>query len=290
MSRKVVNRTIAFEEWVCDDVPSPLGRISIGGLVTHRGIPAHAMRVLGEYALIYLLKGGGSFCDSHHQRAEVRPGTLLLLFPGVGHAYGPPPGGLWRELFLHFEGPLFELLQARGVLDERRPIHHALPVDKWQERLLELAHTPRLAREVDTTAKIFRLANLLSQITSDEPSLPPPEEWFQHACRLLKGNISEPFDLNLVAQAVGMSYHSFREKFRERSGVPPARYRMQERIAVARRMMEREELTGRAIAMALGFGDEANFSRRFKQEIGVSPRLYRQQLRDAATNSASEAS
>ena len=201
MSRKVVNRTIAFEEWVCDDVPSPLGRINIGGLVTHRGIPAHAMRVLGDFALIYLLEGGGHFIDAHRHRAEVRPGTLLLLFPGVAHAYGPPPGGLWRELFLHFEGPLFELLQTRGVLDERRPIHHALPVDKWQERLLELAHTPRLAREVDTTAKIFRLANLLSQITSDEPSLPPPEEWFQHACRLLKGNISEPFNLNLVAQS-----------------------------------------------------------------------------------------
>ena len=277
MQKPNFERTIAIEEWVCDDVPSPLGQLTIAGTATHRGIAPHSMRVLGCYALIYLLEGEGHFQDANRNRATVEPGTLLLLFPGVAHSYGPSTGGLWRELFVHFEGPLFDLMQTSGILDTRRPIHNAAPVEVWSRQLLDLSRTVRLENVADSTDKICRLASLLTRLTNDTPLLPPQEDWFEHACRILKGNINEPMVLQDVAKAVGMSYNAFREKFTERAGMPPGRYRSRERIEVAGRMLEREELTSRAVALSLGFSDEANFSRTFRQFAGVSPRQFRQQ-------------
>ncbi len=287
MDKRKFDRTIAIEEWVCDDVPSPLGRLTIAGTATHRGITSSAMRVLNCYVVILLLEGNGSFQDANRNRAGVAPGDLMLLFPGVGHSYGPSPSGVWRELFLHFEGPLFTLMQQQGVLDPRRPVHRALPLEVWRDKLLDIARTPRFDSVPDSTDKMCRLASLLGRLTADQSPLPPQEDWFEHACRMLKGNINEPLDLETVAQAVGMSYPAFREKFRGRAGMPVGRYRLQERVEVARRMLEREELTARAISKSMGFGGEANFSRRFSQIVGVSPRRYRQQKRQDNANTIS---
>ena len=287
MHKTTFERTIAIEEWVCDDVPSPLGQLTIAGTATHRGIAAHSMRVLGCYALIYLLEGEGHFQDANRNRATVQPGDLMLLFPGVAHSYGPATGGVWRELFVHFEGPLFDLMQTSGILDPRRPVHRAAPVETWSRQLLDLSRTPRRASVAASTDKMCGLASLLSRLTNDTPLLPPQEDWFEHGCRILKGNINEPLDLPEVAKSVGMSYNAFREKFRERAGMAPGRFRSRERIEVAQRMLEREELTSRAVALALGFNDEANFSRTFRQFVGVSPRQYRQQKRRENAESAS---
>lgn len=279
MKPRRFERTVAIEEWECDDAPSPLGRISIAGWATHRGISPDSMRVLGCYVLIYLLEGEGSFQDANRNRATVRPGTCLLLFPGVGHAYGPPANGFWRELFVHFEGPLFQTMQSTGVLDPRRPVHNGAPVSVWSERILEVAHTPRLISIADSSEKMCRLAGLLSRLTADTPLLPREEDWFEHACRMLAGNINEPIDFKWVSDAVGMSYHNFRKRFAERAGEPPARFRARERVNVARRMLEREEITARAVAKSLGYADEAHFSRSFRAFSGQSLREFRRQSR-----------
>ncbi|RYX85181.1 AraC family transcriptional regulator [bacterium] len=291
MKPRRFERTVAIEEWECDDVPSPLGRISIAGWATHRGIAPDAMRVLGCYVLIYLLEGEGTFQDANRNRATVKPGDCMLLFPGVGHSYGPPANGLWRELFVHFEGPLFQTLQVTGVLDPRRPIHNGAPVDVWSQKILDIAHTPRLVSAADSSEKMCRLAGLLSRLTADTPALPREDDWFEHACRMLEGNINEPLEIEWVSTGVGMSYHNFRKRFTERAGEPPARFRARARVEVARRMLERDELTARAVAKSLGFADEAHFSRSFRMFYGQSLREFRRDMRakqKAATELALE--
>jgi hypothetical protein len=73
---------------------SELGRVTLAGTIRNStGLPGRQMRVLGSYAIVYLLNGGGRYEDARGCRKEVRAGDMILLFPELAHHYGPPPGG-----------------------------------------------------------------------------------------------------------------------------------------------------------------------------------------------------
>ena len=70
---------------------SPLGQIVDAAFVfDSRGTPTH--RVLGRYALIFLLHGQGFYADSLHASTPVTAGDLFFLFPDITHRYGPIRG------------------------------------------------------------------------------------------------------------------------------------------------------------------------------------------------------
>ncbi|HRI83645.1 MAG TPA: AraC family ligand binding domain-containing protein, partial [Opitutaceae bacterium] len=96
---------------------SAMGGITLAGqLQASAGIGHGNMRVLGSYAAVYLLAGGGEFGDASGLRREVRAGDLLLLFPEVPHFYGPRPGGRWDEIYFVFHGPVFDQWRQAGIL------------------------------------------------------------------------------------------------------------------------------------------------------------------------------
>ena len=78
---------------------------------------------------------------------------------------------------------------------------------------------------------------------------------------------------------MGLSPESFRKRFTYETGLAPARFRTQQRIKAAHALLQRPNLTLRAIADSLGFSDEFHFSRRFKDVKGKKPKQYR---KDAA--------
>lgn len=124
------------------DRGSPLGRVSVvGRLSSGRGLPLLPLRVLDTYAVVYLLAGKGRFADASGHRADLGPGDLLLLFPGVGHTYGPIEGGRWTELYVLFDGPVFDLWRDHRVLDPNRPVRHLEPIDRWRSALDGVLHT-----------------------------------------------------------------------------------------------------------------------------------------------------
>ena len=58
-----------------------------------------AWRIWEYYAFVYLYKGQGFFEDTLNQTHRVETGSLMFLFPGVGHHYGPQSGDKWQELW-----------------------------------------------------------------------------------------------------------------------------------------------------------------------------------------------
>lgn len=247
-----------------------------GEIAKSSGTPGRGMRVFGSYALVYLVEGRGRYRDARGVNARVKSGDTILVFPELPHRYGPGRGEEWEEIYLCFAGPLFETWRREGIVDPRRPLHHAEPVDEWLGRLRAIAEFPRPATMAEHLDQLGQLTSVLSGLVAPPPLPSGGEpEWIQQARGLLSSNLDGEVNWAAVAEQVGMTYESFRKLFAAQTGVPPAKYRAQCRIDAAKVLLEREELTQAAIARSLGFHDEFHFSKRFKEMVGVAPREWR---------------
>ena len=109
-----------------------------GALQNVTGLNPDAMRVLGNFALIYLVAVDGYYCDANGVDRDLTSGDVVLIFPDVAHAYGPKRGGAWDQIYVVFDGPQFEFWRRCGLISPGRPVWHVEPVDYWRRRLEEI--------------------------------------------------------------------------------------------------------------------------------------------------------
>jgi AraC-like DNA-binding protein len=283
----IVSRTL-----FANDAETPLGQVRTAAYIKHSaGVPMRRMRVLGRFAVVLLLEGSGIYCDTQGVRRTVATGDAILLFPELAHSYGPRAGEVWSELYVIFDGPVFDALRTAGLLSSSRPIVELGDANLWRARIESAVAT---ASSSSLSAKISQLVRFLGILT-EVALLHPVDEvgtrtegWQSEARRRLSMELERPVSLHDIANSVGMSYETFRKRFEEHLGTSPARYRMERRIEAAVSLLTFSDMTLRHIAETLGFSDEFHLSNRFKQRIGVSPAVYRKDKRAVQCDAPAE--
>ena len=76
-------------------------------------------RILSEFQLLYITEGEGVF-TSGDTTYQVKPGSALLLLPGINHAYHPLPETGWHEYWVGFTGAYFLDLVETGCLSQEK--------------------------------------------------------------------------------------------------------------------------------------------------------------------------
>jgi AraC-like DNA-binding protein len=262
---------------------SGIGGISLAGTLHHSvGCGQQAMRVLGAYALVYVVRGGGRYEDALGQRQPVRAGDMIVVFPNLPHRYGPArPGEAWDEIYLVFHGRIFETWDSQNLLARRRPIHHVEPIDYWLHRLTGVVEGAEQPESVWPLLQVCRLQEVLAEALTTEaagPRVSSDAHWLSRAKALLEADLRRDLDPDALQRRMGVPYDSFRRRFTRLVGMPPARYRAKRLIDRACELMQLGVMTNKQIAAELGFCDEFHFSRRFKQLVGCSPRDFRRRL------------
>jgi AraC-like DNA-binding protein len=82
---------------------------------------------------------------------------------------------------------------------------------------------------------------------------------------------ARPWTLVTLAREASMSRSSFAERFARVIGMTPLNYLLQWRIAVAKNLLAREQLTVAETALAVGYQSASGFSTAFSRETGQSP-------------------
>lgn len=235
------------------------------------------MRVLGSYALVYIVNGRCEFGDERGLRRTVSAGDAFLLFPDVAHFYDPGEGEPWDDIWLVFNGAPFDAWRAAGVLDPADPVWRVEPVAYWRQRVAEVLTGTTGAGA--SLVEVTRLMNLLAEMRMARGSsgADPLAGWLAAACRQLEADEGE--DWAAIAAAHGLTYEQFRKKFSAAMGVPPAQYRLARRIDRAAQRLRTDDAPLRIVAEELGFCDEFHFSKLFKRRTGLAPTVYRAQWR-----------
>jgi len=260
-----------------------LGKISMAGCIRgSAGVSFTSMRILGSYALVYLTDGSGRYQMRGQPPLRCRAGDLLVIFPEIAHGYGPEAGGRWSEIYVVFEGEVFDLWRRLGILTPERPLLRLLPVGHHAKSLRQLAigrGDDDPARQLDRVCKLqsfLALALARSPGGKRGPEAAAWPEWVTASAERMEADVTAP--LEAIARGAGLSYESFRKKFRAITGVSPARYRSRILIDLARKMIYEERLSNKELADRLGFCDEFHFSRRFRESTGATPGEFRRSL------------
>ena len=91
--------------------------------------------------------------------------------------------------------------------------------------------------------------------------------------------LGEPLTLADLAAHARMSVRTFTRRFREETGSSAGRWLVQQRVALARRLLESTDIPVERVAVDAGFGTTASMRQHLHAAIGVAPLAYRRSYR-----------
>jgi transcriptional regulator of acetoin/glycerol metabolism/AraC-like DNA-binding protein len=133
--------------------------------------------------------------------------------------------------------------------------------------------------KLDTTLlmqpRIPLLEDLRRNYTPDVPRGGLSPGALRRVREYIAAHIEENLDTRTLASHAGLSAYHFSRAFKASVGMPPHRYLLEERIRKAAELIERSEQLLVNIALAVGFADQAHFSRTFHALVGLTPCQFR---------------
>ncbi len=252
---------------------SELGGLFESGIIRNsRGISRDKPRIFKRYAYVYLLEGNGIYWDPQRE-VKVSAGSLITVFPEIPHYYGSLKRN-WTEIYITFNGPIFNLYRTQKWLDSEHPVMQLDSVPIWYHRFLEVLKPDGLFSRATPLEYLGRLQLLISEIASHRfQKLQPDPDWLVQAKERLQD--FSPSNIKTVAKQCGLSHESFRKKFTSLVGQSPIQYRQSHRITRAKAILSHGGYSNKEAARLLHFADEFHFSKTFKASTGFSPRQFR---------------
>lgn len=255
----------------------PLDGVDAMTAVTARSFPRHTHDQYG----IGVVDAGGHASASDRKQVEAGPGTLIFVNPGEvhdGHAIHKQPRS-WRMLYLDpsmldearsdiSDGADHDFMFAAAVFDDA-PLRQLFNAAFAHTQAPVMDACEAMACE---TAMLRLAARMAVNATVRPPRLTPAA-----SVRLVRQRIdddpSAPLTLTGLAGEAGLSRYQLLRGFARDLGLTPHAYLLQQRIALARRLM-RSGMPLADAAFSAGFYDQSHLSRCFQKQFGVPPGRY----------------
>ena len=108
----------------------------------------------------------------------------------------------------------------------------------------------------------------------------PMDPRIEQTIELMGRQLHRELRVSELASAAGLSIAQFARLFRQATGMTPVAYLHQLRLARARILLERTNLSVSEIMAQVGISDRSHFGRDFRSRFGASPRTLRMHLRN----------
>jgi AraC-like DNA-binding protein len=255
--------------------PSDLAVDNVGYIPHKTGWVRHRF---GSYNFSFILSGGGEYwCDG--RLWPVQAPCVITQAPGLLFEYGPSGQWTeWEELFLIYNQNRIPALEKMGLIRRDVPAWNIKDTGPTRALLLELKQVDASGQDDGFADRIDRLCESMvieSILGETRESVPPEERAILEIRDTVKSHFLEYHDYHALARKHGLSVSTFRRRWQELVGEPPARYAMRLKIEEACRLLVETRKKVGEIAEVLGFSDPLYFSRRFRLETGVTAAEYR---------------
>lgn len=257
------------------DVPpgSPYPPSSGAHPAAHRSVATG--RTVSEYQLVYVTRGRGELrVDGLAEPLPITEGSVLLVLPGVRHAYRPDSSTGWSERWVGFKGPWADALRAAGLLSAERPLFQP-GLDEHLLELFEELFSVVAAQEPYYQARAGSLVmRLLAEVLARSRGAELADDSARLVDRakfLMAEKVYGSLSVDGIGEALGVTQTRFYETFKAYTGLTPYQYFIQLKINKAKELLSGGESSVKEAAFSLGFDDPYYFSRLFKKKTGTSP-------------------
>ncbi len=212
------------------------------------------------------------------QRRIVRPGELLVLFPGVPHSYEPCENNegmmlIFTDRMLDgLENDWGEMLPAEPVvrLDEV-----AWDVTYCLDRLSTLSASGELTDPLAQAYLTLIFVWLVPALQPQANAQPASKDLLYRAMQYMSQNMVQPLSLKGTARALGVNTYYLSHVLNERLHMGFRTYLNALRIDKARRYLRVTSRSIEDIAETCGFTNLRTFDRVFAERCGSTPRDFR---------------
>ncbi len=238
-------------------------------------------RVLAEFQAVYVTRGSGKFRAARFGSCEIVAGDLMLLFPGIKHAYCPHKETGWDEYWVGFAGSHAHRLWKNGLFHPEKAVHHigvnTELITDFEEILL-LCRQQSPGFQIRLGALVLQLLAHIHTIEQQSRTEAGDREAVRKARQVMNKYIDTGLDMEVLSEEIGMSYPTLLETFRKYTGLTPYQYFLQLRIHRAKSLLQNPGLSVKEVAALLKFENQYYFSRIFKKKTGMSPSQWRNML------------
>jgi AraC family transcriptional regulator, arabinose operon regulatory protein len=238
-----------------------------------------------DWLLFFTLSGTGRLRTAGAE-LTVRRGDIALYSPGAPQDYGLLENGArWEFLWAHFQArpDWAELLKwpASGAGLFRLHVAERL---KWSRLRAALRSAHRFASTSRRHAKAHAMHALEEFLLECASALPAASNFrldtrIEKTLEFIQRHLRQPLSRAVLAEQAGLSLHRFAHLFQEQVGKSPRQFIEDERIKIARHLLETTAEPLSKIALETGFPNLFYFSQRFKTSCGSSPSAFRARLR-----------
>lgn len=238
---------------------------------------------------IGVVDGGRSrFTGADGKHFALGPGALVVVPAQMVHACNPAPGGAWSYQMLYLDAGWWAAARAAhglatgreevAVYTQTPGLYHAFR--ELNARLFDPV-VPVADKQAALSAFLVGALwpaqpdPLHEQPTTHRTGVPPHlEARLQSLVQSLTEGEGPLPALGELAAQVGLSRYQLIRQFRQRTGLSPHAWLLNQRIARARGHL-RAGAALAEVAYRLGFADQSHFQRIFKAHVGVTPHRYR---------------
>jgi len=236
--------------------------------------------VFSKHALMYIVKGRGTYRSVPGEPIAVTPGTIFSAWPGGAFDYGPADGETWEEYFIAFSGRRVRLWLEAKLLPRKPPLLTvgvaAEGVERFED-LLQLGSTDR--PDILDRAAILLEQLLVTLGYAHRLGRPGPrEDLSSRIVKRLRQRFRENVNFRQLAGEHNVSYSTFRRLVERSTGASPQQFLNTLRIRKARELLSRSDSPIKEIGFEVGIPNANYFSRLFGRLEGLSPRAFRRQM------------
>lgn len=245
--------------------------------------------VAQDFQHLYVVREGRGFIETERERLPVRENQLVYVPAHVAQRPVDDPDDPLTVVILCFYESVFgestAAVEGFRLFDSNFPAltpfkvgdnYTRLEVRRRLRAIFVEQMRQREGSDAVILAQLIELLVFLTRTYAEHAVLSPNDPGaaaFAGSLRYLDESFDRPVKIEELAELANMSYRSYTEQFKRRTGQTVTQYLAERRVEYAKRVMLETDDILFASAEA-GFGDLTHFYRVFKKLTGLTPKQF----------------
>ena len=220
----------------------------------------------------YILSGSG-YIEVNGEKFEVSTNDVYIIEPGQDHAYYANPKNPFKKIWINFYSDIFKEIFKSFGLSGKTVFKNSDTLDLFEQ----IQNLKKISNFSDDLC--YEIAPILFKILCNLAISSNKLSSISKTAKLTKQYIDESTYSNTtiedIANKLNLSKAHIIREFTKSYGISPYNYLIEQKVAIAKKMLLLHNMNINEISIQLGFSDTNYFSKFFKNKTGVSPSQYR---------------